>query len=220
MRRVQSPFAAGEEVAGTATFGRDRALNGAWGVAEAHEAGAAARCRKPPAAVQIDWAAAAAAGVAAARRRPAVRGRLALAHPASAVRTSKTAAAFAARPFQHLVSVEPIISGSEIPKCCRKRKLRQPALQGPECPTCANIPNRNQPLPVSREARHDDVIAPRLFKATAHASPSSRYSLSSLRCRRRTRPAPKTQAAAPAARPRRSRNSRSSSRPSRRACRI
>src|SRR5580692_130933 len=51
---LEGPFAAGEEVAGTAALGRDRALGGTWVVGEAHKARAAPGGRKPPAAGDID----------------------------------------------------------------------------------------------------------------------------------------------------------------------
>src|SRR5580704_14318648 len=51
---LERPFAAGEEIAGTAAFGRDGALGGAGRAAERHEAGAARGCSEPPPPGQID----------------------------------------------------------------------------------------------------------------------------------------------------------------------
>src|ERR1700680_3349657 len=51
---LEGPLAAGEEIAGTATPGRDGAWGGAGRVAERHETGAARGRGKPPAPGQID----------------------------------------------------------------------------------------------------------------------------------------------------------------------
>jgi hypothetical protein len=51
---LESPFAAGEEVAGTAPLRRDRALSSGRGIPEIHEAGTATGGRELPAAGQID----------------------------------------------------------------------------------------------------------------------------------------------------------------------
>src|SRR5579864_2647050 len=51
---LERPFAAGEEIAGTAALGRDGALAGARRVAERHEAGAARGRGEPPPPGEID----------------------------------------------------------------------------------------------------------------------------------------------------------------------
>src|ERR1700722_16952537 len=51
---LESPLAAGEEIARTTAFRRNRALGGGGRMAEIHEAAAAAACGKPPAAGEID----------------------------------------------------------------------------------------------------------------------------------------------------------------------
>src|SRR5580704_2364168 len=51
---LERPLAAGEEIAGTAAFGRDGALRGAWRIAKRHEAGAARGRGEPPASGEID----------------------------------------------------------------------------------------------------------------------------------------------------------------------
>src|SRR6185437_7017480 len=51
---LESPFAAGEEIAGAAAFRRDRALSGTGRMSKIHKTGAASRGGEPPAAVKFD----------------------------------------------------------------------------------------------------------------------------------------------------------------------